>query len=41
MKYIKKFEKVMNNAEIGDYVFCRIKETDPEEQAYTDRCECK
>jgi hypothetical protein len=32
----KLFERVMNNAEIGDYVICHIKESDPEEQAYTD-----
>ena len=37
MKYLKTFErKVMNTAEVGDYVICHINETDPEEQKYTD-----
>ena len=37
MKYIKTFEMIMNTAEVGDYVLCSIKETDPEEQVYTDQ----
>jgi hypothetical protein len=36
MKYLKTFEKKMNNAKIGDYVICHIIETDPEEKKYTD-----
>jgi hypothetical protein len=29
-------KKIMNNAEIGDYVICHITENDPEQQGYTD-----